>query len=103
MILINSSPKDALKIFQPFLPIAVPVGIGILAAAAEQQGVQTECLDEQVEDRMLVKIAELVTTMEKPYIFGFSEGSILIQRSFSEGSILRPFPMRSWLIPISML
>lgn len=72
MILINSSPKNALKVFQPFLPIAVPVGIGFLIAAAERAGIRAVCVDEQVEDHVLDRIAELVKTMEKPYIFGFS-------------------------------
>lgn len=72
MILINSSPKNALKVFQPFLPIAVPIGIGFLISAAERAGIKAVCVDEQVEDQVLGRIAELVKTMDKPYIFGFS-------------------------------
>ncbi len=72
MILINSSPKDALKIFQPFLPIFVPVGVGCLLAACEQAGIKAQFIDEQVEDRMLDRVAEYVRTLEKPYIFAFS-------------------------------
>lgn len=72
MILINSSPKDALKVFQPFLPISVPIGIGFLISAAEQVGIRVVCIDEQVEDHVLDRVAELVKTIEKPYIFGFS-------------------------------
>mgnify|MGYP001565177772 CR=1 FL=1 len=40
MILINSSPKDALRIFQPFLPIFVPIGIGSLLGVAEKEGIK---------------------------------------------------------------
>jgi len=72
MILINSSPKDALKIFQPFLPIFVPVGIGFLLSALEEKGVNALYVDEQVEDDTFGKIKELVKGREKPYIFGFS-------------------------------
>ncbi len=72
MILINSSPKDALKIFQPFLPITVPIGIGFLVAAAEKEGIASEIVDEQVEEDVLGRIAELTAKLQKPYIFGFS-------------------------------
>ena len=34
MILVSSSPKDALKIFQPFLPISAPIGAASLVAVA---------------------------------------------------------------------
>lgn len=72
MILINSSPKDALKIFQPFLPIFVPVGVGCLLASIEKEGIPPRFIDEQVEDDVLARAEELIRDMEKPYIFGFS-------------------------------
>jgi len=72
MILINSSPRDALKIFQPFLPISVPVGIGCLIAFLERQHIKARFIDQQVEDNVLGAIAEYVRGMRKPYIFGFS-------------------------------
>jgi len=72
MILINSSSKNALKIFQPFLPVFVPIGLGVLAAACEQQGIDTFCLDEQVENDMMDRIETYVSRLSKPYIFGFS-------------------------------
>ena len=73
MILINSSPKDSLKIFQPFLPIHVPVGIGCLLSVVEREGIKPMFIDEQVEDNVLGLVAEYVKKMEKPYIFGFSD------------------------------
>lgn len=72
MILINSSPKDALKIFQPFLPISVPIGIGFLVAAAEKDGIHVGIVDEQVEEDVLARVADLIKDLPKPYIFGFS-------------------------------
>lgn len=72
MILINSSPKDALKIFQPFLPIFVPVGIGCLLAAAERAGIKARFIDEQTEDDVVGSISKYVKEIEPPYIFGFS-------------------------------
>jgi radical SAM superfamily enzyme YgiQ (UPF0313 family) len=72
MILVNSSPKDALKIFQPFLPISIPFGVGFLVAACREQGIDVRALDEQVDDDILGAVAEHVKTLPKPYIFGFS-------------------------------
>src|SRR5450759_2671467 len=72
MILINSSPKDALKIFQPFLPIFVPVGIGCLLAALKREGIVARFIDEQVEENTLDLIQQYVKEMDRPYIFGFS-------------------------------
>src|SRR3989304_7121326 len=81
MILINSSPKDSLKIFQPFLPIHVPVGIGCLLSVAEREGIKPMFIDEQVEDNVLGLVAEYVKKMEKPYIFGFSVFTIAFKRA----------------------
>jgi len=72
MILINSSPKHALKIFQPFLPISVPVGIGCLIAFLEREHIKARFIDEQVEDNVLGAVSEYVKDMPEPYIFGFS-------------------------------
>ncbi len=72
MILINSSPKDALKIFQPFLPIFIPVGIGCLMAALDREGIQASFIDEQVEENTIDLVNRYVSGMQRPYIFGFS-------------------------------
>lgn len=72
MLLINSSSKDALKIFQPFFPITAPIGIGYLIAAAEKEGIKASFIDEQVEGDILSEVLRKVAGMEMPYIFGFS-------------------------------
>jgi len=72
MILINSSSRNALKIFQPFLSVFVPVGIGYLAAFAQKNGIKVSIIDEHIEKNVFAVVAEHVKMMEKPYIFGFS-------------------------------
>ncbi|MEK7078711.1 MAG: radical SAM protein [Patescibacteria group bacterium] len=72
MLLINSSSKDTLKIFQSFFPVTVPMGVGCLIAAAEKEGIKISFIDEQVEGDMLSEVRNKVACMEKPYIFGFS-------------------------------
>lgn len=81
MILINSSPKDALKIFQPFLPISVPAGIGYLLAFAEKQGIKVKFVDEQLEDDVLAALSESVKGLQRPYIFGFSVVTAAFKRA----------------------
>lgn len=76
MIFINSSPKNAAKMFQSFMPVYVPIGIGYLAAVMEREGFPFKIIDEQVEDDTFEKIAEYVTIpylpVTHPYIFAFS-------------------------------
>ncbi|MEW6386718.1 MAG: radical SAM protein [Thermodesulfobacteriota bacterium] len=81
MLLINSSPQNALKIFQPFLPIFVPIGLGYLVAACREQGVPVNFLDEQVEDRILEKVVQSARNMSPPYIFGFSVLTAALKRA----------------------
>ncbi|MBF0100109.1 MAG: B12-binding domain-containing radical SAM protein [Desulfobacterales bacterium] len=72
MILINSSPKDALKIFQPFLPIYVPIGIGIIASVLDREQIPNLIIDEQIEEDVHAKIDQYISTIKPPYFFGFS-------------------------------
>lgn len=83
MILINSSPKDALKIFQPFLPIFVPVGVGCLLAAAEKEKIAAKSIDQQVEDNTLGLVEEYTKQMQPPYIFGFSVLTAALKEALS--------------------
>lgn len=72
MILINSSSKDGMKLFQPFFSTTVPLGAGYIIAVAEREGINIDLIDEQVEDDVMETIKERVKKMERPYIFGFS-------------------------------
>ncbi|MBF0481350.1 MAG: B12-binding domain-containing radical SAM protein [Desulfovibrionaceae bacterium] len=72
MLLINSSPKNALKIFQPFLPIFIPVGVGSLASYFMSKGVTIDIADEQVADDMLSKVENYAQKAQGRLIFGFS-------------------------------
>ena len=72
MILINPSSRSTLKAFQPFLPVAVPVGIGYLMAIARQEGLNANFIDEQVEDNLFDLVAKYIQDMQPPYFFGFS-------------------------------
>lgn len=72
MIFINSSPQNSLKIFQPFLPVFVPIGIGYLMATMKQKGVLSYLVDEQIEKNVDLKIDNYVININQPLVFGFS-------------------------------
>src|SRR3972149_5649668 len=81
LILINSSPKNALKIFQPFLPIFVPVGIGYLAAVTDRERIKFKVIDEQVDDSVQALVEEYIKEFEPPYIFAFSVMTITFKNA----------------------
>jgi radical SAM superfamily enzyme YgiQ (UPF0313 family) len=71
MLLINSSSRSAVRIFQSFYPIHPPVGIGYLLNAARKAGIKAEHIDEQI-DNVVDLLPERLEHMEPPYLFGFS-------------------------------
>lgn len=72
MILINASSQKTVLIFQSFYPIHPPVGVGLLIAYAEREGIKVQQIDQQIDEDVLGKVAQYVRDMEPPYIFGFS-------------------------------
>lgn len=72
MILINSSSRSGVNIFQPFYPIHPPIGIGYLLAAAHSAGINALYIDEQVTEDVVSRARELAFSLEQPYLFGFS-------------------------------
>ena len=72
MILIHSSPRNGAGIFQSFMPVFVPVGIGCLLAVCRKDGIRVELIDEQIERKPLERIKSLVPGLKPPYVFGFS-------------------------------
>ena len=92
MMLINSSARNTLKIFQPFFPIGIPVGVASLMAVAMEKGINAEFVDEQIEDEKTVmkRIENYVNNAKPPYIFCFSvltaafENSLKLSKKLKE-------------------
>lgn len=89
MLLINASPQNALKIFQPFLPIFVPIGVGYLVAACRHEGIPVSFIDEQVEDDLLTAVTRATKNMTKPYIFGFSVLTAVLKQAVAVSKKLK--------------
>lgn len=89
MIFINASPRNSLKIFQPFLPVFIPVGIGYLMAMLHRNGIRSICFDEQIETDILQKIDKAVVSFEKPYIFGFSVLTASLKNALNLAELLK--------------
>ncbi len=98
MILINSSPKNSAGVFQKFLPISVPIGIGFLISSLEKEGITAVCIDEQVEDDILGKINSTVKTMSKPYIFGFSVLTVAMKNAVELSKKLKELYPDSFIV-----
>ena len=72
MIFINVVSSGGAGLFQSFLPVYIPMGIGCLMAVCQREGIPVYCVDQQIESDTLARINELVTLLKPPYIFGFS-------------------------------
>lgn len=83
MILINSSSKNVLRIFQQFLPIYMPIGVGCLLGIAEKQNIPIHYIDEQVRNDVLGLVVRYLKKMNKPYIFGFSVLTVALKSAIS--------------------
>ena len=75
MILLSPVARS-LGIFQPYVPISVPMGMGYVAGYLEQQGEPLVVYDEEVDDKPFdeQRLEELISreNAPPPYVFGFS-------------------------------
>ena len=72
MLLLNPSfsRKEKLGIFERYVPISVPIGLGFLIGYLYQQGKSVQFFDEQISPFTEEKLDEYVKKMSKPYIIG---------------------------------
>lgn len=89
MILINSSPKDAVRILQPFFVRTVPISIGFLLAYCERENVKTFCIDQQFEEDVVEAAGQYIEKMKTPYIFGFSVLTTALKAALETASELK--------------
>lgn len=82
MILIN--PKSTkLGIFERYVPLSVPIGVGCLAGYLLQHGRKVEIIDEHIEPLSKELLSEALKKVSPPHIFGISTLTACAQRSYS--------------------
>lgn len=93
MILINSSSKTSLKIFQKFLPSFLPIAAGQIVGLALKYKLPLKFIDEEFEKNIWEKIVIYTREIEKPYIFAFSVLTIALKNAITLASqIKKNFP-----------
>ncbi|MDD5072232.1 MAG: radical SAM protein [Candidatus Omnitrophica bacterium] len=81
MILIN--PKSTkFGIFERYVPLSVPIGVGCLAAYLLQHGRKVEIIDEHIEPLSKELIDNALERVSRPYIFGISTLTACAKRSY---------------------
>src|SRR3989338_2353472 len=88
MILI--SPRSTkFGIFEKYIPLSVPIGIGYLAGYLFQHNKDVEIIDEQVRPISKEILEDAVKNFSPPYIFGISSVTACINRSFEIAEIIK--------------
>ena len=81
MILIN--PKSTkFGIFERYVPLSVPIGVGCLAGYLLQHGKKAEIIDEHIEPLSRELLDSLLEKISRPYIFGISTLTACAKRSY---------------------
>ncbi len=81
MILIN--PKSTkFGIFERYVPLSVPIGVGCLAGYLLQHGKKVEIIDEHIEPLSRELLDNLLEKISRPYIFGISTLTACAKRSY---------------------
>ncbi|MBM3253374.1 MAG: B12-binding domain-containing radical SAM protein [Candidatus Omnitrophica bacterium] len=88
MILIN--PRSTkFGIFERYIPLSVPIGIGYLAGYLIHRNKEVEILDEHIRPISERVLAEAVKKFLPPYIFGISSLTACINRSFEIAKVIK--------------
>ncbi len=88
MILIN--PRSTkFGIFERYVPLSVPIGIGYLAAYLLHKNKEIEILDEHIKPISEKALAEAVKKFSPPYVFGISSLTACINRSFEIAKLIK--------------
>lgn len=81
MVLIN--PKSTkFGIFQRYVPLSVPIGVGCLAGYLLHHGKRVEIIDEHIELLSQELLKKALEKISPPYIFGISTLTACAQRSY---------------------
>ncbi len=88
MILIN--PRSTkFGIFERYVPLSVPIGIGCLASCLLYKNKDVVIIDENIKPISKEVLEDAVKNLSPPYIFGISSVTACISRSFEIARIIK--------------
>ncbi len=88
MILIN--PRSTkFGIFDRYVPLSVPIGIGSLAGYLLSRNIRVEVIDEHARPFTQEVLAEAVSNVSRPYVFGISVLTACVQRSYEIARMIK--------------
>lgn len=88
MVLIN--PRSTkFGIFEKFVPLSVPIGIGYLAGSLIRQNKTVKIIDEHVVAINEKILKEVVQELSRPYIFGISTLTACVNRALEIAKIIK--------------
>jgi anaerobic magnesium-protoporphyrin IX monomethyl ester cyclase len=100
MILINPQ-FDRIKklgIFSRYVPISLPIGIGILAGYLIKNGKKAKIIDDQITPITEEVLAEYVKGLDGPYIFGLSCFTAGIFRGYELARMIKKYYPDSYVV-----
>lgn len=91
MILINAQNNRAEKLgaFARYVPLSIPVGIGVLAAYLVHKGHKVKIWDDAIRMLAAEDIGELITGYQPPYVFGISCLTASISRGYVIAKLIK--------------
>lgn len=89
MLLISPAEGYFGGIFARYMPVSVPVAVGMLAGYARQEGIDARVFDEEVEDLTPEKLHELVKGLDGPILFGISCMTAHVTRAYEISKMIK--------------
>ncbi|MFO1436504.1 MAG: radical SAM protein [Gammaproteobacteria bacterium] len=89
MLLINPAAHKFGGFLSRYVPVGIPVAIGMIAAYLEKNGIRCNVLDEEITDVTPSLLREAVKGLEQPYIFGISCLTAHVARGYSIAKMIK--------------
>jgi len=89
MLLINPATHPFGGFLSRYVPVGIPVSIGMISAYLEANGIPCRVHDEEIEKLAPSSLAEKVSGLEKPYVFGVSCLTAHVARGYEIAEMIK--------------
>ena len=89
MLLINPATHPFGGFLSRYVPVGIPVSIGMISAYLEAHGITCRVHDEEIEKLNPLSLSEKVSELEKPYIFGLSCLTAHVARGYEIAEMIK--------------